>query len=280
MRSITASTIGDIRAGFSAKRHEKIGQALAGAKFTLGSLLEIAAWLVDSHNQDADGCALLRSCFCATTQPIAGVMNGTVRGAVSLAVQGTAEVSSVSDLTSQDKPWLEFIIRFSEALVQAGYDKTYARALAYSLHEMGDNVRQHAGSRPKQIIQSAAGWHVVGKTAAFAVVDLGRGVRASLQTNPTWAGLKSDQDALLAVLRDQATRKSGNSFGDGYREVVHNFVSRNGCLAVRSGTSEVTATGSIVDGSIKTSAHTHFQGTRVVAWCAPNQPTLPLEPTL
>jgi hypothetical protein len=145
---------------------------------------------------------------------------------------------------------------------------------------MGDNVRQHAGQQPKENVPSAAGWHVVGEIAAFAVVDLGRGVRSSLQTNPTWAGLKSDQEALLAVLRNQATRKSGNTFGDGYREVVHNFVSRNGCLSVRSGASEVTATGSVVDGSIKTSAHPRFEGIRVAAWCAPKQAFLPAEPTI
>lgn len=280
MRLITASTIGDIRAGFGSKRHTQIGQALAHAKFTLGSLLEMAAWLADSQNQDAVGCVVIRSCFRAAIEPITGVINGTVKGSVSLKGQGRAEVSSVSDLTSQDKPWLEFIIRFSEALVQAGYDRTYARALAYSLHEMGDNVRQHAGSQPKETNRSAAGWHVVGNTAAFAVVDLGRGVRASLQTNPTWAALKSDQDALLAVLKKQATRKSENTVGDGYREVVHNFVSRNGCLAVRSGVSEVAATGSVVDGAIRTSVHPYFSGTRVVAWCAPKQATLPSEPSL
>lgn len=280
MRSVTSSTIGDIRAGFGAKRHEQIRRVLGEANFTLASLLEMSAWLADARHDDEEGRSVLQSCFCATTEPILKVVSGELKGAVRLKGLGRAEISSVSDLTSEDRPWLEFIKRFSEALMDAGYEKNYARALAFSLHEMGDNVRQHASQQSNVSIPSVAGWHVVGETAAFAVVDLGRGVCASLQTNPTWSGLKSDQEALLAVLRDGATRKSGNDFGDGFREVVQNFVSRNGCLCVRSGSSEVTATGSVLDGSIKTSVHPAFGGTRVAAWCAPRQASLPPEPTL
>jgi hypothetical protein len=99
-------------------------------------------------------------------------------------------------------------------------------------------------------------------------------------TNAKWATLTSDKDALIAVVREQATRKAENQFGDGYKLVVQNFVSRNGCLSLRSGNVELVASGTVFDGTVRTTPCPLFGGTRIAAWCAPKTTFLPSEPVL
>lgn len=191
MRIVDSTGFGEIRAAFLAKRHQTVRAALKSAQFSLGGLLEAAVWIADSSHDDQDGRSILAD---STPDGFKSLMQVLSHGAdlsVDFSRNGVGCARSIGRLDSGDRAWTEYLMGFHAALVQNGYDKSYARALAQSLHEMADNVRQHAGTATDTSPPGMAGWHVANGVAAFAVVDIGRGVKESLLTNRHWAHLQS-----------------------------------------------------------------------------------------
>lgn len=281
MVCLDSFSVGKIRAAFSANRHEKVRTKLAQVKLSLPAAIEIAAWLADTAHNDEVGRAILQEIKHPAVASASNLFySPKEQDVVITTIHGVAEMRQITYLDSADRCWIDFIMRFQDALTRASFDKAYARALSYALHEMADNVVQHATEHPSQHVRSIAGWHVCEDTAVFSVVDLGRGIQASLKSSSAWTNLRTDRDALLAVVRDRATRKAENKIGDGYNHLVRNFVSRNGCLALRSGDCEIEAKGDIASGSVRTMTQPWFGGARIAAWCAPRSPTLPPQPIL
>lgn len=280
---IDIRSVGQIRAAFSNGRHAQIAPIMKGAPVSLAAALEIATWLEDETQIDT----LARQQFeelesrCATITMARKLLReqGAIDERINLN-SGVLELSTITELTVADRRWNEYFERFTIAMKNAGFHRGYADALGYALHEMADNVIRHAGAvsengnRPR----SLAGWNVAGDTAAFAVVDLGQGVRHSLMQNPRWKYLTSDQEALNKAVREHATRIVQNEFGEGYQTILKNFADRNGCVSIRSGLAEIFFVSDGITADYTTRPYPLFRGTRVALWCAPGSGAPPAEP--
>lgn len=284
-QKIDVRSVGQIRAAFASHRHAHVAPRLADAPLTLAAALEVAGWLEDDSHNDSVGRAHLEK-LGARCNALAIARELLRKQGANHAKANTAaglvELSTITDLTAADIRWNEFWQRFTAALKTAGFEKKYAEALGYALHEMADNVIQHSAASlaPAKRPRSLAGWNVSGTVAAFAVIDLGQGIRKSLAQNPAWKNIASDQDALQSVAVENATRKAENQFGDGYREVLKNFVNRNGRVCIRSGTAELLATSDGLTPTFLSTPGPDFIGTRVALWCAPFSSTPPEEPVV
>lgn len=280
---IDTRKVSQMRTAFAGGRHDLIKPLLIDAGVSLGAAIEIAAWLNTRGAADPRGTELLTGLgqrhpilraaieFLKTPSGLSRAFAGTF---------GTAEIRCVSRLDADEKSWWEFLSRFSTACEDAGIHRRYSKALAHAFHEMADNVYQHAVLNGAPLPPAVAAWHVTGGIASFVVLDLGRGVRASLHDNPQWAELDDDAISLRKVVCEQATRKGFNQNGDGYRTVVKNFVDRNGCLSLRSGVGELHASGDMSNSHLRLGRFPHFEGTRVAAWCAPAKPGPVAEPRI
>ena len=130
--------------------------------------------------------------------------------------------------------WHLFLQRFSRTLRQHGFGERFPSAMAGAFGEMADNVVQHSALTGEPSAHGLAGFHVTGDQATFVVIDTGRGLLASLQGNPRWQHLQENAQALEAVVRQRATRKAQNQYGDGFSEVFNALVDRNGAVCLRS----------------------------------------------
>lgn len=280
MPHIDCQAVAGIRSAFAAKRHARIEPNLVDATFSLGGLLEIVAWVAQYSVDDAEGARIMKKIAPPSLRIVQNLWEEDGARSLALSCTGKLEIGHVSELTTEDKRWWDFLARFSAAMDQSGFPKGYPRSLAYTFHEMADNVRRHASVDPTVRPRALAAWHVQNGVAFFTVVDAGRGIKASLQTNPKWAALSSDRDALVQVVCNRATRIGVNTFGDGYNDVVQNFVGRNGRLALRSGEAELIAAGTVLESQVTSRPCPRFSGTRIAAWCAPLSTILPVEPAI
>jgi len=115
-----------------------------------------------------------------------------------------------------------------------------ARGLVAALHEMVDNVLEHAGlgDEPRGLVAYA----VTEADLCFAVADLGRGVVASLRENPANHGITTDADALRAAITSGASRRSGAA-GTGFSDLIRALADLEGQLSFRSGASRLMLDG-------------------------------------
>ena len=144
------------------------------------------------------------------------------------------EIAPVHAGWLESSDWQLFLHRFSRTLRQRGYGERFPSAFAGAFGEMADNVVQHSAARDQPCARGLAGFHVNETQATFVVVDLGRGLLASLRGNPRWQHLRENAQALEAVVRQRATRKTQNQFGDGFSELFNALVDRNGVVCLRS----------------------------------------------
>lgn len=284
-QKIDVRSVGQIRAAFASHRHAHVASRLDGAPLTLAAALEVAGWLEDDSHNDSIGRSHLEKLSerCNALAIARDLLRKQgANHAKAATAMGTVELSTITELTAADIRWNEFWQRFTSALKAAGFEKTYANALGFALHEMADNVIQHSmvGSTSTKRPRSLVGWNVSGAVAAFAVIDLGEGIRKTLKQNPAWDHVATDHEALHAVAEKNATRKADNVFGEGYHHVVKNFVNRNGCVCIRSGNAELLATSDGLTPTFLSTPCPEFVGTRVALWCAPFSTSSPEEPTV
>ena len=79
------------------------------------------------------------------------------------------------------------------------------------------------------------GYHTQPGVVDLSVMDLGRGVLASLRENPKWAWLSNSREAIMATLEKGATRLTFHATGGGFRQAIKSVVDRNGLMRVASG---------------------------------------------
>lgn len=139
--------------------------------------------------------------------------------------------------------WEDFMVRFVQSAVEAGFSRVIADGICATLHEMGENAPLHAASP----VGAVAGYHVTPGVATFSVVDVGVGVLASLQRCPDYAGLRHHGDALRAVLRDRASRFGRGRGGNGFRQLFKSLADQRGELRFRTGEARVTMSGELTD---------------------------------
>ncbi len=152
--------------------------------------------------------------------------------------------------------------------------KKLMEAHARCLSEMICNVRDHSAASGANMPGALVGFHVTGGIAHYAVADLGRGVRQSLGDNPRWDGLNGDPEALLAVLKENASRKTSEGGGDGFRQVVKALVGLNGSLRLQSGEGVAIARNRAGEPLCQTAACPAVSGLRVsVSFSGGGSPT-------
>lgn len=146
-----------------------------------------------------------------------------------------AELCAVHGGSLESSDWHLFLQRFSRTLRRQGLGGRFSDAFAGAFGEMADNVVQHGAERGQPTPRGLAGFHVTERQAAFAVVDIGRGMLRSLHENPLWKHLDDQTEALEAVIRQRATRRSEHQHGDGFTQLFNSLIDHAGNVSLRSG---------------------------------------------
>jgi hypothetical protein len=136
----------------------------------------------------------------------------------------------------QCEAWLLFCDRFRRS-ADGGRNGRMYTGVAAVLGEMGDNVAWHAFEADNKPCPAIAGFHVSNGTASFCVADAGQGFLKSLRRSSKWAGLKTDHDALDAVITKRATSRPNETEGGGFKQLFSSLLAFNGLVVLRSGTS-------------------------------------------
>lgn len=123
--------------------------------------------------------------------------------------------------------------RFVRSLKGCEFDTKFAQALAGALAEMTDNVIQHSRREPGEY-SGLASYHVEKGYMAFAVIDVGQGMLASLARSPNWRHLQSAEQALRAAVCDHASSRPDQPEGEGFRTLFKSLAERNCRLRFRS----------------------------------------------
>jgi hypothetical protein len=143
----------------------------------------------------------------------------------------------VQQFSSEARDWepgglfAHFQDQFRIALRNQGMDAAFASGLAGALHEMVSNSVEHANSP----VRPVACFEVGQRAWTFGVVDVGRGVLASLRENPDYADLRSETDALTRALQPGVSRFREGGRGTGFTTVFKALVDRRTTLRFRSG---------------------------------------------
>ncbi len=145
------------------------------------------------------------------------------------------EFAPLGTRESLDDQAAGFFDRFTRSLNQHGRFAKLARAISMAMMEMADNAIQHSGDDEQHPAPGAMGYAVSDGLAEFAVVDGGRGVLASLRTNPAWAELGTSQDALSAAVMNAASRRAGQGAGRGFSDLHKALADLSGKLRFASG---------------------------------------------
>lgn len=140
------------------------------------------------------------------------------------------ELQSASD---DGVEWRYFCDRFRRSLVEHVHlSSRTARALSAALHEMVDNVVEHAGLGNEPL--GLVAYRLEEEGFRFAVADLGRGVLASLRENPSNAHITRDGEGLTAAVTAGASRRPGGR-GTGFADLLRALADLDGLLFFRSG---------------------------------------------
>lgn len=125
----------------------------------------------------------------------------------------------------------QFQEQFRTALRSQGVGSGFASALAGALQEMMSNAAEHAVSP----VRPVACFEVGQGTWALSVVDVGRGVLASLRENPRHKALGTEGEALEQALQPGVSRLPISGRGMGFSRVFKSLVDRRAVLRFRSG---------------------------------------------
>ena len=141
-------------------------------------------------------------------------------------------VNSKADLLFDE--WVLFYDRFYRSAAQ-GRISPALKGVSGVLAEMADNITWHASPVEGQACLGVAGFHVSGDVAAFCVADYGQGFLSSLKREHRWEGLRSEDEALHAVVHRQATSRPGEETGGGFKRLFRSLLDFNGLVILRSG---------------------------------------------
>jgi hypothetical protein len=160
------------------------------------------------------------------------------------------EIRSTPKPQEDPLAWNLFLQRFRRSVVQnGGFSGIRADGLTKSLHEMADNVLQHAGA--KAIASGGVvGYEINAGRATYAVADQGCGLLASLHRHPRWRSVTDAENALIAAVRDGASERSGRNDGEGFREIYRALADEWGVLRFRTGDAALVYW-TVVGGSVR-----------------------------
>ena len=139
--------------------------------------------------------------------------------------------------TSEDilsDQWDLFCDRFKRR-VQREYGVRGFNDLIKAIHEIADNVFEHAGNSHLPGCASMAGFHFASDHAVFSIADVGKGFLASLRESTKWKNLTTDKAAISAVVKNGATSRENQVSGGGFTDLFSCLLEYNVTLFVRSG---------------------------------------------
>jgi hypothetical protein len=166
-----------------------------------------------------------------------------------------------------DDPASLFQARFRRSLEKHGFGKKLSLALSKAMQEMADNIIQHSGSDEEHSAVGLVGYHIEEHWVTYAVADIGRGVLASLETNPKWSTLSGSGDALRAAIYQGASRRVSSPFGTGFSEVQKSLADLNGTLRFRSGNACLTLVGHRAARQATLSTNPYLVGFQLAVTC-------------
>jgi hypothetical protein len=133
---------------------------------------------------------------------------------------------------TEPKRWTSFKLEAHKAALTAGFPPQAVSRLMGAMGEIVDNVLEHSEA-------AGAGFVVFGSRTGsfeFAVADDGIGVLASLRSNPEYAYLTDEGDALQCALTDGESRFGrAAKRGTGFSTLFRSLVNMNASLRFRSG---------------------------------------------
>jgi hypothetical protein len=141
-------------------------------------------------------------------------------------------INSAQDLLSHE--WSLFYDRFRRSAARGRAGNMF-RSVSGVLGEMGDNVVCHAYEAEDKPCPALAGFYITQNMASFCVADCGRGFLRSLMQSPTWSALKTENQALDAVVNKQATSRPNELTGGGFKQLFNSLLDFNGLVILRSG---------------------------------------------
>lgn len=147
----------------------------------------------------------------------------------------SVEFSPLGTRASLDEEAFGFFDRFRRTLNVNGRFNHMSRGISMAMREMADNAIQHSGPDDHRPAAGAMAYEVREGAATFAVVDVGRGVLQSLRTNPDWADLGSEPEALDAAIGSAASRRQGQGAGTGFSALHRALADLSGKLRFASG---------------------------------------------
>lgn len=180
-------------------------------------------------------------------------------------------VRDASDLVGTDGRL--FLDRFRRGLGAHGFSTNDSQALAGALGEMADNILQHSAPTGTPPARGVIGYNVGPRWMSFAVADVGQGVRASLVTNPRWASLTDDREALSHAVMHRATSRTEATYGDGFYDLHRALADMAGRLRFRSGDCALLLDGTAAGARVVTQRRTAFlPGFQLVVVCGLDSP--------
>jgi hypothetical protein len=209
---------------------------LVVTRVSLGAAVEIACYRAFC-NDDAEISNVLDAW--ATRIPVLSAAFHTMLSQqrpnrVEMFTPRTFEFFPINGVDWDDNDHHLFEGRFDAGLRQSGFGKS-SKAFVGAFKEMADNVVQHSGSIAQKPAQGIIGYYASAGRMVYAVADIGRGVLASLQENPTWHKLSDSEEALTAVTTKGASRRSLCGEGGGFKQLFKSLADINGYITLRSG---------------------------------------------
>lgn len=139
--------------------------------------------------------------------------------------------------------WENFLQRFERSAKAAGFTSDAALNLQSALHEMATNTVIHS----RAPIPAIVGYIVTGNCALFSVADVGRGIVASLTSNPKYAYLTQPVDAIHKALQTGVTCRVDDDGGFGFSTIFKSVAEMWGQLRFRSGNGCISMDGTDLD---------------------------------
>lgn len=234
---LTTATIPDIERAIALKRTLPSSNS-GGHPASLGAVLFVAlkAYLAKKECDQA-GIALVNSVGHPRMASIVGVMENGRSCLASDDFQTTPfdifNIRTRDDLKSTQ--WIFFCDRFRRT-ASRGKQSRAVLAVTSVLREMADNVI-HGYQDGTEPCAALVGYHVTPEGLAFSVVDDGCGFLASLRRRTMWHDLRSENEALDAVVSKQATSRANQTGGGGFKQLFNGLLDLNGLVVLRSGAS-------------------------------------------
>lgn len=142
-----------------------------------------------------------------------------------------------------DAAWRSFVERLSASLKRNGFPDNTHLALAGAFEDMADNVIQHSNFGTQNPANGFAAYKVGEKRLSFTIGDVGIGALASLKYNPEYADTPNGRTALDLIARENASRRTGQREGRGYKSLFVGLARFNGIVRIRSADGVLTLTG-------------------------------------